>query len=77
MAVYKLDLTTSDIGEIITIIRVQKFRLNLDGFAKKFGVAAHQLQLIEDGRSAHGISLLKKVASKYPKHIKINLEVTI
>jgi hypothetical protein len=77
MDIYKLDLNPQDIGEIITIIRVQKFHLNLNAFAKKFQVSERQLELIEDGRGAHGISLLRKIAEKYPKLLTINLEVRL
>jgi transcriptional regulator with XRE-family HTH domain len=77
METFILDLSNADVGEIITIIRVQRFRLSLDAFAKKFNMTSSQLELIEDGKSHHGISLLKRLAAKYPKQMKVNLTVQV
>lgn len=77
METYKLDVTSKDIGEIISIIRVQNFRLNLSGFAKHFGITERSLELIEDGRGNSGLALLKKIKEKYPHFLDLKLEVTI
>lgn len=77
METYKLDLNSKDIGEIITIIRVQRFKLNLEAFAKHFKITERSLELIEDGRGNSGVSLLKKIKEKYPKFLDLKLEVKL
>jgi hypothetical protein len=77
METYKLDLNSKDIGELIAMIRVQRFQLNLQAFAKHFGLTERALELIEDGRGNSGVSLLKKIKEKYPKFIQFKLEVKL
>jgi len=77
METYKLDLNSKDIGEIVTIIRVHRFKLSLEAFAKHFKITERSLELIEDGRGNSGVALLKKIKEKYPKFIDFKLEVKL
>ena len=68
MAKYNLDITASDIGEIIEMIRVQYLKIHTEPFARKIGV--------EEGRGPHGVLLLKKINDAFP-NIKVTLNVEI
>lgn len=50
---YELDYTREDMGEIIQMIRVQKFRLNTEAFAKLLGVKPQLVERSEEGKGAH------------------------
>ena len=77
METYKLDLTPQDIGELVQLLRVKRFQKNIESFAKLFEYTVKQIEDIEDGRSPHGLSLLKKIKAKYPKFLDLKLEVKV
>lgn len=77
METYKADFSQADIGEIIQIIRIKRFKQNVAGFARHFGLSERSLELIEDGKSNAGLGLLKSIQKKYPKFLQLKLEVTI
>lgn len=73
---YELDMTASDIGEIVTIIRVQHLRLHVEPFAKSIGVKERVILNVEEGLGQYGLNVLKKIKKKYP-YIKISINVSI
>ena len=58
--VYDVDYSREDIGEMLTILRVQKFKLNIEAMANKLGVTPMNLELSEDGKSAHLFTIFNK-----------------
>lgn len=76
METYTLDLTASDIGEIIEMIRVQHLRIHAEPFAKKLGIREKLLLEVEEGKGPHGFLVLKKINDTY-KNIDISLKVEI
>jgi len=58
---YEIDLTAEDIGEIITMIRVQHIKMHVQPFAEKIGVKEKSLLIAEDGSGPHGLLILKKI----------------
>jgi hypothetical protein len=77
MDTYKLDLTPQDIGELVQILRIKRFQKNIEAFGQIFGHTEKYIEDIEDGKSQHGLSLLKKIKAKYPKFIDLKLEVSV
>jgi hypothetical protein len=76
MSEYELDLSSEDIGEIITVIRVQVFKMHIAPFAQKLGIKERVLLEIEDGNGPHGSKILKKITETFPS-VKTKLTVTI
>ena len=76
MIEYELDFNSEDIGEIITMIRVQVLKMHSAPLAKSIGIQESVLLSSEDGRGPHGINVLKKIAEKYPR-IDISINVRI
>ena len=76
MAKYNLDITASDIGEIIEMIRVQYLKIHTEPFARKIGVKETLLLTVEEGRGPHGVLLLKKINDAFP-NIKVTLNVEL
>jgi DNA-binding XRE family transcriptional regulator len=58
------DMTSEDIGAIIAEIR-DWVGITQEGMAKEIGVKADTLIAVEEGRTAHGYSMLRKVCDKY------------
>jgi hypothetical protein len=72
---YEIDLTPEDIGEIITIIRVQHIKMHVQPFAVKIGVKEKSLLIAEDGSGPHGLFMLKKINNAfYLVDITINVK---
>tara|TARA_R100001230_G_C5520355_1_gene57794 strand:+ start:228 stop:461 length:234 start_codon:yes stop_codon:yes gene_type:complete len=76
MDIYDLDMSAEDIGEILTIIRVQYLRLHVEPLAKKIGVKPSIVHMTEEGKGPHGIMILKKISNKFPK-VQLGLQVKI
>jgi hypothetical protein len=76
MEKYTFDLLPEDIGEIVTMIRVQHLRLHAEPFAKKLGVQEKMLLSVEDGKGPHGMLLLKKINEVFPNvNVTVNVEL--
>jgi hypothetical protein len=76
MEKYTFDLLPEDIGEIVTMIRVQHLRLHAEPFAKKLGVQEKMLLSVEDGKGPHGMLLLKKINEVFPNvSVTVNVEL--
>jgi hypothetical protein len=73
---YDVDLTADDIGEMITILRVQVFKLHVAPFAKNLGIQERVLIESEEGKGPHGIKILQKINSMYP-NVEMTLNVKI
>lgn len=69
---YELDLSAGDIGEIITIIRVQYLKLHVGPFANALGLKEKVVLSAEEGLGPHGMLILKKINHLFP-----SIEVTI
>ena len=76
MEKYNLDITASDIGEIIEMIRVQYLKIHTEPFARKIGVKETLLLTVEEGRGPHGVLLLKKINDAFP-NVKVTLNVEL
>jgi ribosome-binding protein aMBF1 (putative translation factor) len=76
MEKYNLDITASDIGEIVEMIRVQHLKMHTEPFARKIGVKETLLLTVEEGRGPHGVLLLKKINDAFP-NIKVTLNVEL
>lgn len=74
--IYELTLSAEDIGEILTIIRVQVLKIHVAPFAQKLGIKEGVLLDAEDGKGPHGIKILKKITELYPR-IEVDLNVKI
>jgi hypothetical protein len=73
---YELDLTPGDIGEIITIIRVQHFKIHVGPFAEALGVKEKVLLSAEEGLGPHGMLILKKINQLFPSvQVTINVKL--
>ena len=71
---YELEMTASDVGEVIEIIRIQHLKMNDDVFCDKIGVSPKTLFSVENGRSPHGTMILKKIHNTFPG---INIGITV
>jgi DNA-binding XRE family transcriptional regulator len=76
MESYELELNSSDIGEIIEIVRIQHLKMNDDLFCSKIGISPKTLFGIEQGKSPHGMMVLKKMHNTFPNvNIRINVDI--
>jgi hypothetical protein len=73
---YEVELTPEDIGEMITIIRLQHLRMHVQPFAEKIGLMEKVLLAVEDGNGPHGLLALKKIAAAFPS-VKITVNVDL
>lgn len=73
---YELTLSPEDIGEMITIIRVQVLKKHVAPFAQLLEIKEGVLLDAEDGKGPHGIKILKKISDLNPR-ISISLNVEI
>jgi hypothetical protein len=73
---YELDLTSEDIGEMVTIIRVKVLKLHVAPFAQRLGITEKVLLDIEDGKGPHGMKVIKKISEMYP-NISVSLNVKV
>lgn len=73
---YELTMSPEDIGEMLTIIRVQVLKIHVAPLAQKLGIKERILMDAEDGKGPHGIKILKKISEIYPR-IEIDLNVKI
>jgi hypothetical protein len=73
---YEVELTPQDIGEMITIIRVQHLRMHAQPFAEKIGLQEKVLLSTEDGNGPHGLLTLKKIAAAFP-NVRITVNVDL
>ena len=73
---YEVEFTPEDIGEMITIIRVQHLRMHVQPFAEKIGLMEKVLLAVEDGNGPHGLLALKKIAAAFPS-VKITVNVDL
>jgi hypothetical protein len=76
MMVYELTLSSEDIGEMLTIIRVQVLKIHAGPFSQKLGIKEGVLLDAEDGKGPHGIKILKKITELYPR-IEVDLKIKI
>jgi len=76
MTVYELTLSPEDIGEILTIIRVQVLKIHAAPFCEKLGIKESVLLIAEEGKGPHGIKILKKITEMYPR-VEVDLKVKI
>lgn len=74
MEAYELEMTPEDIGEIIEIIRIQHLKMNDDVFCEKIGVKHGTLFQVEQGKSPHGMMILKKIHKTFPN---VNVGITV
>lgn len=74
---YDVELTAEDIGEMITIIRVQVLKLHVRPLADALGITEKVLLYTEDGRGPHGMKILKKINDLFPNiNVSINVQIT-
>jgi hypothetical protein len=73
---YTLDMTPSDVGEIIEIIRIQHLRMNDEVFCEKLGISPKLLFIVEQGKGPHGLMVLKKINKVFP-HVHVGITVEI
>jgi hypothetical protein len=71
---YELEMTPSDIGEIIEIIRIQHLRMNDEIFCEKLKITPKLLFTVEQGKGPHGMMVLKKINKVFP-NIKVSVSV--
>lgn len=67
-------MTSEDIGDIIEIIRIQHLKMTEEVFCAKVGIKPGTLFQIEQGKSPHGMMLLKKIHKKF-NHINVGITV--
>jgi DNA-binding XRE family transcriptional regulator len=76
MEEYLVDINSKDIGEIVEMIRISHIKMHSEPFANKIGVSEKTLLSVEDGLSAHGMLVLKKINEAFPNvNIKFNVEL--
>lgn len=75
MAQYESDYDLADIGEIVLLTRTRKYRKNEEGFAEMLGISATTLKSVENGKSAHGFFVLKKMQELKMVKVSITYEV--
>jgi DNA-binding XRE family transcriptional regulator len=73
---YEVELTPSDIGEIVSVIRIQWLKMHSQPFAEKIGVSEKVLINVEDGKGPHGMLLLRKINKTFNR-IEISLSVKL
>jgi hypothetical protein len=73
---YEVEFNSDDIGEIITIIRVQVLKIHTKPFADKLKITEQVLLSSEEGKGPHGIKILKRLNDIYP-NIEVSLNVKI
>lgn len=76
MEEYTLDLTAKDIGEMVEIIRIQHIKMHSEPFAKKIGISEKTLLNVEDGKSVHGVLVLKKINKAF-KNVNVTLNIEL
>lgn len=69
---YELEMTASDIGDIVTIIRVQHLKMHVRPFADALGIKEKVILSVEEGAGPLGLVVLKKIKEVFP-----SVEVTI
>ena len=73
---FEFEITPDDIGEIISIIRIQHLKMHARPFADKLGVQEKLLLTTEEGRGPHGLMLLKKINETF-RNIEISMSVKL
>ena len=76
METYELELTASDIGELIEIIRIQHLKMNDDVFCDKVGISPSLLFTVEQGKGPHGMMVLKKINKTF-SNVKIGISAKL
>tara|TARA_Y100000361_G_scaffold151637_1_gene169391 strand:- start:806 stop:1039 length:234 start_codon:yes stop_codon:yes gene_type:complete len=76
MEEYEFDMSAEDIGEILTIIRVQYLRLHIEPLAKKLNVKPSVIELSEEGRGPHAMLVLKKLQENF-KGISFSMKLQL
>lgn len=76
MTEYELDITAEDIGDAISMIRIQCLRLHVRPFADKIGVKEKVVLMTEEGNGPHGLLILKKINETF-KDVEITINVKI
>lgn len=74
MESYTLEMTPSDVGEIIEIIRIQHLRMNEESFCSAIKITPQLLFQVEQGRGPHGMMVLKKINKTFSR-IKVGVTV--
>lgn len=69
---YELEMTAIDIGDIVTIIRVQHLKMHVRPFADALGMKEKVILSVEEGAGPLGLVVLKKINQVFP-----NIEITI
>ena len=61
-------------GQIIEMIRVQRFRQTIDGFANRLGFNPKVIEQVESGKGAHISKVFDKcIELGYIKNVKLEL----
>lgn len=55
------DYDLKDIGEVVEMVRVRKYKKNEEAFAEMIGISLKTLRCVEQGKSSHGFFVLKKM----------------
>jgi len=73
---YELEMNASDIGDIVTIIRVQHLKMHVRPFADKLGMKEKVILMTEEGKGALGMVVLNKIKDVFPTvSVTINVKI--
>lgn len=68
-----MNFNRDDIGELIAIIRVQKCKQTIDGFANRLGFKPTIIEQVEEGKSAHSYRVFNRcVELGFIKDVKLS-----
>lgn len=76
MEKYELEMTASDIGELVEVIRIQHLKMNEEVFCSKIKISPSLLFTVEEGKGPHGMMVLKKIHETFPS-VKILISAEI
>lgn len=73
---YDLDFSKEDMGEIISIVRVQHYRQTVEGFANRLGFSPKIIEISEEGKGAHVTKVFFKMMELgMIKNVTLSLEI--
>jgi hypothetical protein len=77
MESYTFEMTPSDVGEIIEIIRIQHLKMSEESFCEELKISPKLLFTVEQGKGPHGMMVLKKANAKFHRvNIKVFAEIS-
>ena len=76
MDTYDFEMTPSDMGEIIEIIRIQHLRMSEEAFCEKLKISPGLLFTVEQGKGPHGAMVLRKIHKTFGR-VKVKMSVEI